>query len=124
MRAIFEGSQRHYGAPHNHAELRDKGILIARKTVTKLMNENRFRTPRRAHSVPRTTDSRHQFGIAPNLLKRNVRAIAPVRVWLADISYVPTDGSLLYLATMEISAGPCRIGSRAALPSTLCAWRC
>ncbi len=55
------------------------------------MKENGFRPPRRARAVPRTTDSRHQFGIAPNLLKRNFRATAADRIWLADISYVPTD---------------------------------
>jgi putative transposase len=33
----------------------------------------------------RTTDSRHDFAIAPNLLERNFIAAAPNRIWLADI---------------------------------------
>jgi transposase InsO family protein len=34
----------------------------------------------------RTTDSRHDFPIAPNLLERNFTAAAPNRIWLADIN--------------------------------------
>ena len=48
----------------------------------------------------RTTDSRHDFPIAPNLLDRNFTANAPNRIWLADITYVETDQGWLYLATV------------------------
>ena len=48
----------------------------------------------------RTTDSRHDLPIAPNLLGRNFFAAAPNRVWLADITYVATDQGWLYLATV------------------------
>jgi len=48
----------------------------------------------------RTTDSCHDFPIAPNLLERNFIAAAPNRIWLADITYVETDQSWLYLATV------------------------
>src|SRR4030088_3361910 len=48
----------------------------------------------------RTTDSRHDFPIAPNLLDRNFTATAPNRIWLADITYVETDQGRLYLATV------------------------
>jgi transposase InsO family protein len=48
----------------------------------------------------RTTDSRHDFPIAPNLIERNFIAAAPNRIWLADITYVETDQGWLYLATV------------------------
>jgi transposase InsO family protein len=48
----------------------------------------------------RTTDSRHDFPIAPNLLGRNFFAAAPNQIWLADITYVETDQGWLYLATV------------------------
>jgi aminopeptidase YwaD len=86
-----------------HAELLAQGLRIARKTVAKIMRENDIRPPRRRRRAPRTTDSRHSLGIAPNLLKRNFRADAPDRVWLADISYVPTDEGWLYLAAVKAS---------------------
>src|ERR1700726_1069250 len=48
----------------------------------------------------RTTDSRHDLPIAPNLLDRNFSATALNRIWLADITYVETDQGWLYLATV------------------------
>ena len=37
-----------------------------------------------------TTDSDHALPIAPNLLDRNFSPAAPNKVWLTDITYVPT----------------------------------
>jgi putative transposase len=45
-----------------------------------------------------TTDSKHAYPIAPNLLARDFSAEAPNRKWLADITYVPTAEAWLYLA--------------------------
>ena len=35
----------------------------------------------------RTTDSRNDYPVAPNLLERNFIAAVPNRIWLADITY-------------------------------------
>ena len=45
-----------------------------------------------------TTDSRHSFPIAPNMLNRNFDVTTPNTVWTADISYVWTSEGWLYLA--------------------------
>jgi transposase InsO family protein len=72
----------------------------------------------------RTTDSRHDLPIAPNLLKRNFTAAAPNRIWLADITYIETDQGWLYLAAVMActaagsSAGRCRI-----ICAPNCRWR-
>lgn len=101
IRAIFAESRARYGAPRIHAELVAQGERIARKTVAKLMKRNDIRPQRRGRRVPRTTDSRHKLGIAPNLLARNFKVGTPDTVWLADISYVPTDEGWLYLAAVK-----------------------
>lgn len=108
IRAIFEESKKRYGAPRIHAELRDRGRRVSRKTVAKLMKRHAIRPPRRKRRLPMTTDSRHGYGIAPNLLERNFSIATPDSVWLADITYIPTDEGWLHLAaakdlaTMEI----------------------
>lgn len=38
----------------------------------------------------RTIDNRHDLPIAPNLIARDFTAKAANRVWLADITYIPT----------------------------------
>jgi transposase InsO family protein len=48
-----------------------------------------------------STDSRHDLPVAPNLLDRNFTAERPDTVWLADISYLPTDEGWLSLAAIN-----------------------
>jgi transposase InsO family protein len=48
----------------------------------------------------RTTDSRHGFSIAPNLLSREFSPAAPNRVWAGDITYLPVRGGWLFLAVV------------------------
>lgn len=45
-----------------------------------------------------TTDSRHTLPVAENLLKQRFGATAPNKVWVTDITYIPTDEGWLYLA--------------------------
>ena len=89
-----------YGSPRIHAELKAQGRGVGRGRIERLMRRHGIRAimarPRRV----RTTDSRHDFPIAPNLLERNFTAVAPNRIWLADITYVETDQGWLYLATV------------------------
>ena len=89
-----------YGSPRIHIELKAQGRGVSRGRIERLMRHHGIRAimarPRR---VP-TTDSRHDFPIAPNLLQRNFTAAAPNRIWLADITYVDTDQGWLYLATV------------------------
>ncbi len=48
----------------------------------------------------RATDSRHDLPIAPNLIARDFTAAAPNRLWLADITCIPTAEGWLYLAAI------------------------
>src|SRR3954447_24143234 len=99
--AIFEASRRTYGSPRVHAELRAEGVRVGRKRVARLMREGGLAVARRRRRVPRTTDSRHDHPVAPNLLDRNFAAGRPDAVWLADISYIPTGEGWLYLAAIK-----------------------
>jgi transposase InsO family protein len=54
--------------------------------------------PRR---LPRTTNSKHDQPVAPNLLGRKFAVDRPDAVWLADISYIPTGEGWLYLAAVK-----------------------
>lgn len=49
---------------------------------------------------PTTTDSRHLLPVAPNLLEQNFQAAEPNRIWLGDITYIPTGEGWLYLAAV------------------------
>ena len=122
IEAIFLQSKKRYGAPRIHAELRDRGFCVSKRTVAKLMQEKGIRPPRGRRRVPITTDSRHVHAIAPNLLERKFDVAVPDRVWLADISYVPTDEGWLYLAAVKDLATMEIVGWSMSerLKSTLC----
>ncbi len=45
-----------------------------------------------------TTCSNHNLPVAENLLNQKFQVVAPNKVWLSDITYVPTDEGWLYLA--------------------------
>lgn len=89
-----------YGSPRVHAVLRAQGRGTSRGRIERLMRHYGIRAimapPRRV----RTTDSRHTLPIAPNLVARDFTVAAPNRIWLADITYVPTDEGWLYLAAV------------------------
>jgi putative transposase len=99
--AIFAASRRTYGSPRVHAELREEGVRIGRERVARLMREMGLSARRGRRRTPRTTDSRHDFPIAPNLLDQDFAAERPDAVWLADISYIPTGEGWLYLAAIK-----------------------
>jgi putative transposase len=45
-----------------------------------------------------TTNSRHNLPVAENLLKQQFHVYEPNKVWVTDITYIPTEEGWLYLA--------------------------
>jgi putative transposase len=99
IREAHAASRGVYGAPRIHAELRAAGVRCGRKRVARLMRRDclvgvhrrRFAhtTLRDASAVP-----------APDLVERRFGRSAPDRLWVADITYLPTRAGFLYLATI------------------------
>ncbi len=102
VRIIHAESGETYGAPRVHLELQAEGLPASPKRVARLMREEGLvARPRHARRV-RTTDSTHEDPIAPNLLARqfDVHGVGINRVWVADITYIPTREGMFYLATV------------------------
>ena len=99
IRRVHGESKGRYGSPRVHATLRAEGQRLGRNRVAKLMRRHGI-CARQRRQFCRTTDSRHDLAIAPNLLGRRFTASAPDRVWLADITYIPTTEGWLYLAVI------------------------
>jgi putative transposase len=87
-----------YGAPRIHAELTAKGIHVGRKHVARLMSQAGLAGVSRRKFVVTTVkgDDRQ----APDLVERDFTAKAPDRLWVADITYIPTWAGFLYLAVV------------------------
>jgi putative transposase len=97
---VYRDNHGCYGSPRVHRELRAQGRGASRGRIERLMRHHGVRAimarPRRV----RTTDSRHDLPIAPNLVDRDFTTTAPNRIWLADITYVETGEGWLYLSTV------------------------
>ena len=48
-----------------------------------------------------TTNSNHNYPVAPNLLRQNFHVNAPNKVWVTDITYIRTGEGWLYLAIVK-----------------------
>jgi len=99
VRLIHERSRGTYGVPRVHAELAADGIRIGRKRVARLMNALGLYGASRRRWVT-TTRRDHDARPAPDLVERNFAAPGPNRLWVADITYVPTWAGFLYLAVV------------------------
>ena len=99
MRALQTAVDGTYGKRRMHRELVDDGEQVGRRRVRRLMREHGIVAiqTRRFH---KTTDSNHALGYAPNLLQQNFSAQAPDRVWVGDITYIPTAEGWCYLAVL------------------------
>lgn len=100
VRLSFLRSRQRYGAPRIAADLASRGTTVCVNTVAKILRECGLSAKPRRRFVPRTTDSNHGYGIAPNRLQRCFTIDRINRVWAGDISYIRTEEGWLYLATL------------------------
>lgn len=96
---IHQESRGLYGSPKIHEQLRQEGIRCSRKRVIRLMRQRSI-SSRRRRCFKRTTRRNRADPVAPNRLKQCFEAKRPDQIWLADITYVPTDEGWLYLAAV------------------------
>jgi putative transposase len=99
IEVIHERSRATYGVPRIHAELAAQGTRVGRKRVARIMRiaglEGASRR-RKAWTTKQDRDARP----APDLVKRHFATEGPDRLWVADITYVPTWAGFLYLAVV------------------------
>ena len=99
INTIFAYSSKTYGSPRIKVELQAQGFRVSRPRVARIMKAAgiRARIPRR---FVVTTDSRHNYPVAPNILNREFTATRPGQVWVSDITYIKTNMGWLYLTVI------------------------
>ena len=96
---IHHRSRGTYGAPRIHAELAADDLQIGRKRVAGLLREMALAGISRRNGT-RTTRRDPRLRPAPDLVERRFEADAPDRLWVADITYVPTWSGFVFLAVV------------------------
>jgi len=99
IRAIHEMSSGSYGAPRVRAELVDvDGLTIGVRRVARLMRKAGIAgISRRRFCVTTTRDG---SPASQDLVERKFAAEGPNKLWVADITYIPTWAGFLFLAVV------------------------
>ena len=87
IKAISEKTHHSYGSRRLTKQLQDEGYDVGRFKVRRLMKQAGVSVEGRRRRGPKTTDSRHEYGVSPNLLARNFEVPAPNVAWCGDITY-------------------------------------
>jgi putative transposase len=99
IRAAHKRTRQTYGAERLQQDLAEHGIQqvgicrikrIRRKLGIHCKQKRKFKA---------TTDSKHKLPVAENILGQQFKVAAPNKVWVSDITYVPTDEGWLYVAS-------------------------
>ena len=88
-----------YGVPRVHADLAEAGHHVSRKRVARLMRRDGLAGVHRRRFVRTTIRDEHAAPF-PDLVDRDFSAEGPDRLWVADITELPTRSGSCYLASI------------------------
>lgn len=99
IKAVYRASRRTYGGPRIYRELKDQGMRCSLNRVARLMRLHSIQA-KQTRRYRSTTRWNRAHRVSPNRLERKFDVEHPNRIWLADISYIPTKEGWLYLAVV------------------------
>ncbi|MGI6448907.1 MAG: IS3 family transposase [Desulfitobacteriia bacterium] len=100
IKEIFDESDSTYGHRRIKKALRKRGIKTSNQRVRRLMKENGLISVLKS-KYKATTNSNHNYPVAPNLLNKDFKANRINQKWVGDITYIATQEGWLYLAAIE-----------------------
>jgi putative transposase len=96
---LHKATRQAYGTERTWQALNEAGIACGRHRVQRLRQENGIQSLRRKRFM-RARSSYQRVQVPPNLLSWPFNASGKDRVWVADITYIPTQQGWLYLAVV------------------------
>ncbi len=100
IKAAHKRTRESYSARRLQPELAADGFIAGRDRIARLRRELGLRC-RQKRKFKATTNSKHNLPVAENLLNQTFMPSAPNKVWVADITYIPTGEGWLYLAGIK-----------------------
>jgi len=97
IKAAHRRTRQTYGAERLQHELAEYGVRVGICRLKRLRRKLGIRCQQK-RKFKATTNSMHKLPVAQNLLGQRFKVRAPNKVWVSDITYVPTDEGWLYLA--------------------------
>jgi putative transposase len=97
IKTVFEENKEEYGRIRLQKAMRDKGQPMSSWKVGQLMKEEGL-VPKKCKKYKATTNSKHKYEVAENLLNQDFTAVKPNEKWCGDSTYIATDEGWLYSA--------------------------
>jgi len=102
IRRVHQMSHRTYGSLRIHAQLKQEGIACGHNRIARLMHKEEIFGQRKYRKIT-TTNSKHTYPIAFNILNRQFHADQPNEKWVTDITYIHTlEGWLYYAGILDL----------------------
>lgn len=96
---LHHDSRGTYGIRRLQRDLRDEQRFHGKARISRLMKQSGLKAANQVRYKV-TTNSRHDYPVAPNLLNRAFNPSAANIAWASDITYIRTGEGWLYLATV------------------------
>jgi putative transposase len=97
IKAAHKRNRESYGPERLQTDLADHGIRVGVHRIKRIRRAHGIRC-KQVKKFKATTNSDHSLPVAENLLAQTFVAEAPNKVWVTDITYIPTAEGWLYLA--------------------------
>ena len=97
IKAADRRTKQTYGAERLQCDLADHGVQVGICRIKRIRTKLGIRCKQK-RKFKATTYSKHNLPVAENILNQQFQVNKPNKVWLSDITYVPTDEGWLYLA--------------------------
>ena len=97
IKAAHKRTRQVYGAEKLQHDLAEHGVLVGICRIKRIRKKLGIRCKQK-RKFKVTTDSKHTLPVADNILGQQFKAASPNKVWVSDITYVPTDEGWLYVA--------------------------
>jgi putative transposase len=96
--AVHRHTRGLYGNELLQKELATHGLIVSLYKVRKLREKLNLRC-KQVKKFKATTNSRHKYPVAKNVIGQNFKVQAPNKMWVSDITYISTREGWLYLAS-------------------------
>jgi len=100
IQAAHKRTRKTYGAERLQDDLKEHGVIVGVSRIKRIRKKLGIRC-KQVKKFKVTTDSKHDFPVAKNLLNQKFEVRAPNKVWVGDISYVSTGEGWLYIAGLK-----------------------
>src|SRR5208337_1786422 len=97
IKAAHQRTRETCGPERLQHELKEQGVEVGIWRIRRIRKKLGLRCKQK-RKFRATTDSKHAFPVAQNLLNQEFEATGPNEIWLSDITYIPTEEGWLYLA--------------------------